>query len=115
LLVLVIEIGKYFAFPINLFLVIMLGGITIPFISVWRRFLTYLSPKNKIKYSIPEVEDRILQILTEHKGKSLSRLDLVRKAKFPSNIKEFTEILNRLWQEEKIKREFQDYPKYSAI
>jgi len=112
---LAIELGKYFAIPINIFLVIMLGGVAIPFISVWRKVVIYMSPKNKVKYSIPEVVEKILHVLTEHKGKSLSRLVLVRKVNFPGTMKEFTEILNQLWKEEKIKREFQDYPKYSAV
>jgi hypothetical protein len=110
-----IELLKYFSLPINSFLVFMLCGIGIPFVLAWRKFFIYMSPKNKIKYSVPEVEGKILQFLTENKGKSLSRLVLIRKVKFPGIMKEFTAILNQLWQEDKIKREFQDYPRYSAV
>jgi len=92
----------------------MLAGAGIPFVSSWRKYLKYLSPKNKVKFSIPEVEEKILQILAENQSKSFSRLVLIRKVEFPGTMREFTEILNRLWQEEKLIREFQDYPKYSA-
>ena len=114
-LALLIELGKYFSFAINFFLVFMLCGIGIPFILAWRKYLIYMSPKNKIIYSVPETEEKILQILTENKGKSLSRLVLIRKVNFPGTMKKFTEILNQLWQEDKIKREFLDYPRYSAV
>jgi len=114
-LALLIELGKRFSLYINIFLIIMLCGIGIPFISSWRKYIIYKSPKNKISYSVPETEEKILQILTENKGKSLSRLVLVRKVNFPGTMKEFTEILNQLWQEDKIKREFLDYPRYSSV
>lgn len=38
-----------------------------------------MSPKNKIVYSVTETEEKILQILAENKGKSISRLALIRK------------------------------------
>ena len=110
-----IELLKHFSLPINFFLVFMLCGIGIPFILAWRKYFIYMSPKNKIEYSVPKVEEKILQFLAENKGESLSRLELIRKVKFPGIMKEFTAILNQLWQEDKIKREFQDYPRYSAV
>ncbi len=69
-------------------------------------------PKKKISYSVPEAEEKILQILTENKGKSLSRLALIRKVNFPGSFGEFKTILNQLWKEDKIKRVNEDYPKY---
>ena len=115
ILALIIEVAKQFSLYINIFLVFMVCIFGIPFILAWRRYIIYMSPKNKISYSVPETEEKILQILTENKGKSLSRLVLTRKVNFPGTMKEFTEILNQLWQEDKIKREFLDYPRYSAI
>ena len=115
LLAFAIEIGKYLVIPINIFLAIMLVGVAIPFISSWRKFFKHMRPKNKVKYSIPEVEEKILIVLAERKGVPISRLALIRKVNFPGTMKEFTEILNQLWQEEIIKREFQDYPRYSAV
>ena len=111
----IIKLARYLALPVNAFLIFMTVGLGIPFVLAWRKFIRYRSPKNKLKYSIPEVEQKILQILADNKGKSLSRLVIIRKVNFPGTMKEFTEILNNLWQEEKIKREFQDYPKYSAM
>lgn len=112
LLALIIELAKYFSLYINLFLVFMLCGIGIPFILAWRKYVIYLRPKKKISYSVPETEEKILQILTENKGKSLSRLALIRKVNFPGSFGEFITILDQLWKEGKIKRLNEDYPKY---
>jgi len=72
-----------------------------------------MSPKNKIRYSIPETEEKIIRTLTENKGKSVSRLKLIRMVDFTGSFGEFNDILNQLWKEDKIKREFKDYPRYS--
>ena len=114
LLALIIELAKIFSLYINLFLVFMLCGIGIPFILAWRKYIIYKRPKkeNKISYSVPETEEKILQILTENKGKSLSRLALIRKVNFPGSFGEFITILDQLWKEGKIKRLNEDYPKY---
>jgi len=114
LLALLIEIAKRFSLIINLWLIFMVCIFSIPFILAWRKYIIYKSPKNKISYSVPEAEEKILQILTENKGKSLSRLALIRKVNFPGSFGEFNTILNQLWKEGKIKRDYEDYPKYSA-
>ena len=71
-----------------------------------------MSPKNKIVYSVTETEEKILQILTENKGESLSRLELIRKVNFPGSLREFFDILKQLWKEGKIKCDNEDYPQY---
>ena len=112
ILALIIEVAKHFSVYINFFFVFWLCGIGIPFILAWRKYIIYMSPKNKISYSVPETEEKILQILTENKGKSLSRLSLIRKINFPGSFGEFITILDQLWKEGKIKRLNEDYPKY---
>lgn len=107
-----IAVLEIFSPYINFFLIFMLCGIGIPFIIAWRKYIIYMSPKNKICFSVPETEEKILDILTENKGKSISRLALIRKVNFHGSFGEFNTILNQLWKEDKIKREFIDYPKY---
>ena len=107
LLGLLIAILEYFSLYVNIFFVFMLFVFGIPFILAWRRYIIYMSPKNKI--SVPKVEEKILQILAENKGKFLSRLDLSRKVNFLGSFREFFTILNHLWEEDKIKRISEDF------
>lgn len=112
LLTLIIELAKQFSLIINLWLVFMVCIIGIPFILAWRKYIIYMSPKNKIIFSVSETEEEILQILAENKGKSLSRLELIRKVNFPGSLGEFFTILKQLWKEGKIQCDNDDYPKY---
>ncbi len=115
LLALIIELAKEFSLIINLWLVFMVCIIGIPFILAWRKYIIYMSPKNKIVYSVTETEEKILQILAENKGKSLSRLELIRKVNFPGSLGEFFDILKQLWKEDKIKCDNEDYPQYYVV
>ena len=112
ILALIIEVAKQFSLYINIFLVFWLCGIGIPFILAWRKYIIYMSPKNKIVYSVTETEEKILHVLGENKGKSLSRLELIRKVNFPGFLREFFDILKQLWKEGKIKCDNEDYPQY---
>ncbi len=115
-LAITIELARHFTLPVNLWLIIMLCLIGIPFTYAWWKFVATMIQKRKIRYFVPEVEEKIQQVLADNRGESLSFVSLLHKVKFPGSLREFNAILKRLLEENKIKRTgSDDYPIYSAI
>ena len=116
LLALAIELALQFSLPLNIWFTIMLCLLGIPFTYVWWNFVATVIQNRKTRYSVPEVEAKIQQVLADNRGESLSFVSLLQKVKFPGSLGEFNDILKRLLEENKIKRTgSDDYPIYKAI
>jgi hypothetical protein len=115
-LALAIELALQFSLPINLWFIIMLCLFGIPFTYAWWNFVATVKQNRKTRYSVPEVETKIQQVLAGNRGESLSFVSLLHKVKFPGSLGEFNAILKRLLEENKITRTgSDDYPIYKAI
>jgi len=116
LLALAIELARHFSLPINVALIIMLCLFAIPFTYGWWSFVATIVQNRKTRYSVPEVEAKIQQVLVNNREETLSFVSLLHKVKFPGSLGEFKTILNRLLEENKIKRTgSDDYPIYETI
>ena len=88
----------------------------IPFTYVWWNFGATVIQNRKTRYSIPEVEATIQQVLADNRGESFSFVSLLHKVKFPGSLGDFKAILKGLLEENKIKQTgSEDYPIYKAI
>ena len=114
-LALIIELLKQFSLVINLWLISMSCISSIPIIIVMWNNIAFVIQKKRQRFSVPEVEEKILQILNANRGKSLSCTSLIEIVNFPGSLGDFNAILKRLREENKINRDSDDYPFYSVI
>ncbi len=116
LLALAIELARQFSLPINIWLIVMLCLLGIPFTYVWWNFVATVIQNRKTRYSVPEIEAKIQHVLAYNRGESFSFVSLLHKVKFPGSLGEFKAIIKRLLEENKITQTgSDDYPIYKAI
>lgn len=114
-LALLIDLLRTFTLVINIWFVFMIILFSVPFIIGLRNFIIVKRKMNPHHYSVLKTEKEILQFLTNNKGKSFNFVSLIEKLNFQGTSEEFSIILKHLQEENKIKRDREEYPQYYAI
>ena len=114
-LAVLIDLLRAFALVINLWFVVMISIISVPFIIALRNFIIVKRKMTTSHYSVPQTENEVVQFLTNNKGESFNFASLIEKVNFQGTSEEFNIILKHLREENKIKRDKEDYPQYYVI
>ncbi len=113
LLLILAEIVKQFAFFINSFLIMFTSLIGLFLSLSVRSFVSAKKKINRFQYSVPSLENAILQFLIDNKGNSFTSNTLIDQIKPQGTIEEFNAILNHLVENGKLDNPKKDTQKYS--
>jgi len=114
-LALLIDLLRAFALVINLWFAVVIGIFSVPFTIALRNFILVKRKMTTSPYSVPQTENEVVQFLTSNKGESFNFASLIEKVNFQGTSEEFNTILERLREENRIKRDREDYPQYYVI